>query len=128
LSPGVNDPYTALVTIDRLSRSLAHIMRRRPARSQWCDDDDALRLIVNPPRFDGLVDASFNMLRQYGEGSAAVLIRLAERLSDLHQIADDRQRVTIRRHLDMVIRAGRRSLKEPNDLAALEQRDPAGAR
>jgi uncharacterized membrane protein len=128
LSPGVNDPYTALVTIDRLSRSLAHIMSRRPARSQWCDDDDALRLIVNPPRFDGLVDASFNMLRQYGEGSAAVLIRLAERLSDLHQIADDRQRVTIRRHLDMVIRAGRRSLKEPNDLAALEQRDPAGAR
>ncbi len=125
LSPGVNDPYTALVTIDRLSRSLAHIMRRRPARSQWCDADDVLRLIVNPPRFDGLADASFNMLRQYGEGSAAVLIRLAERLSDLHQIADDRQKVTIRRHLDMVLRAGRRSLKEPNDLAALEQRDPA---
>jgi uncharacterized membrane protein len=122
LSPGVNDPYTALVTIDRLALSLAHIMRRRRAQSQWCDHDGALRLMVNPPSFDGLIDASFNMLRQYGDGSAAVLIRLAERLNDLYELGDGDQKAAVRRHLGMVLRAGRRSLPEPNDLAALEDR------
>lgn len=128
LSPGVNDPYTAMVTIDRLSISLVHIMRRRPAQTQWCDEDGVLRLLVHPASFDGLIDASFNMLRQYGEGSAAVLIRLADRLRDLYELSDTNQRAAICRHLEMVLRAGRRSLPEPNDLAALEDRMPQAMR
>ncbi len=128
LSPGVNDPYTAMATIDRLSLSLVHIMHRAPARTQWCDENGALRLLVHSDGFDGLIDASFNMLRQYGEGSAAVLIRLAERLSDLYEIGGSDHKATIRRHLEMVLRAGRRSLHEPNDLAALEDRIPRALR
>jgi uncharacterized membrane protein len=124
LSPGVNDPYTALVTIDRLSLSLARIMQREVAQTQWCDEDGNLRLIAQRSDFEGLVDASFNMIRQYGEGGASVLIRLAERLSELYELADSSQRATIGKHLKMVLRAGRRSLPEPNDVAALEQRMP----
>ena len=75
--------------------------------------------------FDGLLDASFNMIRQYGDGSAAVLIRLAERLSDHYALGNEEQRKAIRGHLDMIMRAGRRSLPEPNDVAALERRIPA---
>ncbi len=128
LSPGVNDPYTALVTIDRLSLSLARIMKRGAPQEQWCDEDGRLRLIMPNSHFDGLLDASFNMLRQYGDGSAAVLIRLTERLSDLYELADEAQRRDVRRHLDMILRAGRRSLPEPDDLAALESRIPQAAR
>jgi uncharacterized membrane protein len=127
LSPGVNDPYTALVTIDRLSLSLARIMERGAPHEQWCDDDGHLRLIMPNSHFEGLLDASFNMIRQYGDGSAAVLIRLAERLSDLYALADEKQRKDIRRHLDMIMRAGRRSLPEPDDVAALESRIPQTA-
>jgi uncharacterized membrane protein len=128
LSPGVNDPYTALVTIDRLALSLARIIERGAPQEQWCDEEGRLRLIMPNSHFDGLLDASFNMLRQYGNGSAAVLIRLAERLSALHELGDEAQRKEIRRHLDMVLRAGRRSLPEPEDLAALERRIPQAAR
>jgi uncharacterized membrane protein len=128
LSPGVNDPYSALVTIDRLSLSLARIMERGPPQEQWYDDDGRLRLIMENSHFDGLLDASFNMIRQYGDGSAAVLIRLAERLSDLYALADEKQRKDIRRHLDMILRAGRRSVPEPDDVAALESRIPQAAR
>ncbi len=124
LSPGVNDPYTAIVTIDRLALSLAHIMKRGSPREQWCDPDGKLRLIVHASQFDGLLDESFNMMRQYGEGSAAVLIRIAERLSDLERLGNEGQRKSIRRHLDMIRRAGRRSLLEPDDVSALESRIP----
>ncbi len=125
LSPGVNDPYTALVTIDRLSLSLARIMERGPPQKHWCDEKGRVRLIMPNSHFDGLLDASFNMIRQYGDGSAAVLIRLAERLSDLYALGNEEQRKAIRGHLDMILRAGRRSLPEPNDVAALERRIPA---
>jgi uncharacterized membrane protein len=128
LSPGVNDPYTALVTIDRLSLSLAHAMARGDARREWCDGDGTLRLIAQTSTLSGLLDAGYNMLRQYGEGSPAVLIRLAERLGDLHELGDDAQRKHIARHLEMVLRAGRRTLPEPNDLAVLENRIPQAAR
>lgn len=128
LSPGVNDPYTALVTIDRISLSLARIMCRGAPQTQWFDDDGNLRLIAQCSDFEGLVDASFNMIRQYGEGSAAVLIRLAERLSDLYELANADQRATISKHLNMALRAGRRSLAEPNDLTALAKRMPADIR
>jgi uncharacterized membrane protein len=128
LSPGVNDPYTALVTIDRLSLSLARIMERGAPQEQWCDEKGRLRLIMPNSHFDGLLDASFNMIRQYGDGSAAVLIRLAERLGDLYALADEKQRKHIRRHLEMVLRAGRRSLPEPHDVEALENRIPQAVR
>jgi uncharacterized membrane protein len=103
-------------------------MRRGDAQTQWCDEDGHLRLIAQRSDFEGLIDASFNMIRQYGDGSAAVLIRLAERLSDLYALGDAEQRNHIRRHVDMVLRAGRRSLPEPNDVAALESRIPETAR
>jgi uncharacterized membrane protein len=128
LSPGVNDPYTVLVTIDRLALSLAHAMARGAAQEQWCDADGRLRLIVRTSQFDGLLEAGFNMIRQYGEGSAAVLIRLAERLADLYELGDEAQCKHIAGQLDMVLRAGRRSLPEPNDLAALEARIPRALR
>ncbi|MGD9922763.1 MAG: DUF2254 domain-containing protein, partial [Pseudorhodoplanes sp.] len=54
LSPGVNDPYTALVTIDRLSLSLARISRRGAAQTQWCDKNGDLRLIATRSDFEGL--------------------------------------------------------------------------
>lgn len=128
LSPGVNDPYTALVTIDRLSLSLAHAMARGDAKQEWYDENDTLRLIVQTSSFSGLLDAGYNMLRQYGEGSPTTLIRLAERLGDLYELGDGAQRKHIARHLEMVLRAGRRTLPEPNDLAVLEDRIPRAVR
>ncbi|MGD9924800.1 MAG: hypothetical protein AB7V13_25630 [Pseudorhodoplanes sp.] len=57
-----------------------------------------------------------------------MLIRLAERLGDLYELGDEAQRKHIARHLDMVLRAGRRTLPEPNDLAVLESRIPRAVR
>jgi uncharacterized membrane protein len=122
LSPGVNDPYTAIATIDRLTLSLARIMRRGPAQTRWCDDAGHVRVVLPATTFGGLIDASFNMIRQNGERSAAVLIRLADSLNDLTPLANPAQRQDIERHRKMILNAGRRNLHEAEDLKALEQR------
>lgn len=122
LSPGVNDPYTALITIDRLTLSLALIMRRGPPQTHWCDGDDKVRLILPASTFSGLLHASFDLIRQYGSDSVSVLIRLAERLSELRSLANSEQAREISHHLEMVLHAGRRTIKEKSDLDAFEKR------
>lgn len=122
LSPGINDPFTAMVAIDRLAMSLARIMRRGDAQSVWRDSDGCDRLSIPAAGFDGLVDASFNMIRQNGSGSPAILIRLADRLMDLWALANTPQRADIERHLAMVWNEGRRSIAERADLDALKER------
>ncbi|MFN3348234.1 DUF2254 domain-containing protein [Pseudorhodoplanes sp.] len=122
LSPGVNDPFTAMAAIDRLAMSLSRIMQRGEAQSVWRDRKGRMRLVVPTSRFDGLMDAAFNMIRQNGSGSPAILIRLAERLMDLRGLANETQRQAIERHLAMIWREGRRSIDERADLEALKER------
>lgn len=122
LSPGVNDPYTALIAIDRLALSLALIMRRSPPQTRWCDGDDNVRLILPASTFTGILDASFDLIRQYGSDSVSVLIRLAERLSELQSLANPEQARDISHHLEMVLNAGCRMIKEKSDLNAFKER------
>lgn len=122
LSPGVNDPFTAIAVIDRLGVSLAFIMQRGRARSVWCDEDDAVRLITPASTFRGVADLAFNQIRHAGEGQPAILIRL---MATLVQLAEQAQNAEQRRvlldHIDMVAGAGRRTIDEEYDLEALEE-------
>ena len=46
LSPGINDPYTALAALDRLTLSIAGVMKRGQAKVMWRDEESALRLVA----------------------------------------------------------------------------------
>ncbi|QKT02959.1 DUF2254 domain-containing protein [Ectothiorhodospiraceae bacterium 2226] len=123
LSSGINDPHTAVAVVDRLGRALALAMAQQPGRRAWRDQEGVLRLHARFPDFDGIVDAALNEIRQAAQGNAAVLIHL---LATLDQLAGQTRHADHRRiigeHVRMVAEAGRRSLEEPRDLAALEAR------
>lgn len=86
LSPGINDPFTAVNCIDVLSEALGMIATRPlPSPYHYCDD--RLRVILYPVTFGGLLDAAFNQIRQYGATSPAVLIRMLEALLPVAKVA-----------------------------------------
>lgn len=123
LSPGVNDPFTALNCLDRLGEALCRLARRTAPASMRFDDEEQLRVITNPARFPAVTNAAFNQIRQYGSGSAAVLICLMETIGGVAghcRRAEDLQ--AIARHAELVVRAARRSLAEEADLADLLER------
>jgi uncharacterized membrane protein len=123
LSPGINDPRTAITCIDRLSAALAHLMHAGERPPLIHDRDGSLRLITNPTTVEDAIDAAFNQLRQAATSHVAVLIRLIEALSALAEIATtDRERSTLARHGDMLRRACRRSIAEPHDQADAQRR------
>jgi len=83
LSPGVNDPYTAVSAIDRLGDGLAHLACRRLPSPHREDETGSLRLVVSRMTFEAVVDLSLNPLRRHGATDVAVAHRLLVRLGDL---------------------------------------------
>jgi uncharacterized membrane protein len=123
LSPGVNDPYTAIACIDNLSAVMCHLAGARfPSRCRY-DPEGRLRVVADSLKFSGMMDAAFNQIRQYGEGSPSVLIRLMEALARVSRFArQDNRKKEVRRHAEMVLAAARRSFREPCDLKDMEER------
>lgn len=123
LSPGINDPFTAMTCIDRLSTALLHLMRRDFPPRFRLDSGGTLRVIADRPDFAGIVDSAFHQIRQFGAKMPAVAIRLLESLSVLLEHATtDQHRRALEHHVELVRREGMRESDEPSDREDMEER------
>ena len=123
LSPGINDPFTAISCIDRLGAGLRRLAELEFPSAYRFDAEGKLRLIAQPVRFEGIVDASFNQIRQYGRGSAAVTIRLLETIAIVAEAAKTKERRDwLLRHAMMVERGSRGGMGESEDWKDVDER------
>lgn len=116
LSPGINDPFTAISCIDRLAAALCLLAQRSIPSPYRHDENDILRVVARVVTFAGVVDSAFNQIRQYGRSSAAVTIRLLEAIT---RIAECTRRPSDRKALLSQARMIDRGSQE----ALLEERD-----
>ncbi len=122
LSPGINDPHTAMSVLDRLGAGLCDAAPLHLASGvTWRDGKPAL---VRPGiDYDGLVDAMFHLIRQNAAGSAAVLIRMMEVLISVAGCERDTARLAVlQRHADLVRGDAERDISTPSDLEDLQHR------
>ena len=108
LSPGINDPATAVLCVDQLAAALALVASRPMPSTRRHGRDARLRVVAKHYGFGGLVNAAFNPIRQYGRNSVAVTIRLLEaiRRIALHvQRGEDRD--VLLRHAAMIDRGSK---------------------
>lgn len=117
LSPGINDPFTAMSCIDQLGAALVALARHPPAPTRWRGAGGTVRVYcLRVPTFEGALRAAFDPLRQAARGHVGVLIRLAEALDRIGRAArDDTQRTAVARQLNMVAASARDAVPEPND-------------
>lgn len=78
LSPGINDPGTARLCIDRLEQALCHLGGRQIPSAERYDDDGRLRVIACPITFPEVVESAFDEIARYGRSSVSVTCRLLE--------------------------------------------------
>ena len=120
LSPGINDPFTAIAAVYRLGRALPHAMEFRYPVGIWIDDHDELRLKAKLSDFDGMLGAAFDQIRQAAGSKPDILLPMAEVLESLMRLAKtDQQRDTLRTHARMIASAAERSVPEENDRKAV---------
>ncbi|MFW6181354.1 MAG: DUF2254 domain-containing protein [Spirochaetota bacterium] len=122
LSPGINDPFTAMTCIDRIAEALRLVAGRRLPSDLQYDEQGSLRLIVSRNSFQGLCDAAFNQIRQNAGREPAVLIRLLEGLYSIAERAGtERKHAVVELHARMVRRAAL-GLPERKDREDVEER------
>nr|WP_276203664.1 DUF2254 domain-containing protein [Hyalangium minutum] len=128
LSPGINDPTTAVQAIDQLHDLLRRMVRQRfpaPARR---DETGALRMICPRPSWDSYVRLALDEVRQYGEGSIQVTRRLRSLLEDLLQVAPAFRREELERQLALLeARSAIRRGEQPPDTLGRVRGPAAGA-
>ncbi len=124
LSPGINDPVTAMTCTNRLGAALSALGRREFPSPYRYDEEGRLRVIVDVSTFSGIMDAAFNQIRQYSTSSVAVTVRLLEVFAVIARATKstpDRQDA-IRAHAERVFRGCANVDLEPTDRAAIEER------
>ncbi|MEG4350136.1 DUF2254 family protein [Microcoleus sp. LAD1_D3] len=123
ISPAVNDPFTAIRCIDRLSAGLSRLAQRDFPSPYRYDDEQNLRVIVEGVTFEGLVDAAFNQLRQYSKSDVAVTIRLLEAIACIATYThNSKQREALRRHAEMILNSSREQISQEQDKKDVQER------
>ena len=125
LSPGVNDPGTAIDVLGRQARVL----------STWLDADADTdeqprhdRVHVRPLEVDDLFTDAFQAIARDGAGSVEVGIRLMKVLTSLARPGDERISAAVRRHAEGALERAERSGSLPAELRTLGALRPgAGA-
>lgn len=87
LSPGINDPYSAITCVDKLTAILSELTTKPFPQALRRDNSGVLRLVCRPITFPGMGEAAFNQIRQYAHGSIAVTIRLLEGLNTIARVS-----------------------------------------
>jgi len=88
ISPAVNDPTTAISSIDQLSRILIRFVSRDPLSPAYYDPPGILRVRVPWIDFDHLVTSAFEQIRMYSKGDVAVSLRMLRALGDIAVATD----------------------------------------
>lgn len=88
LSPGINDPTTALYCIDRLGQAFVRLADRKPPASRRFDEAGRLRVLARPVTFETLTCDAFAAVARYAGQDTDVLRCLAEALDRVAAATD----------------------------------------
>ncbi|RCW68167.1 DUF2254 domain-containing protein [Pseudorhodoferax soli] len=122
LSPGINDPHTAMSVLDRLGVALCDLAGRQ-LPSGVTLRDGAVALVVPTVSYRSLVDAMFHMVRQNAAGSAALMVRLLDVLTVVIACEGSQsRRQELVRHAELVWADAQRDIGNAADLADVGRR------
>ena len=100
LSPGINDPTTAIHALGHISAFLCALTDRDLGAQLLRDDDDRIRVVLSRPDLASYLDLGLSQPRRYGAADPQVLERILQVLSDLsHRVGPD-QRSVVRDELE----------------------------
>jgi uncharacterized membrane protein len=95
LSPGINDPTTAVQCVDQLHDLLRRVVVRPDRSGEVCDDDGRARVLVRTPTWRDFLDLATEEILHFGGEQPPVRRRVDEMLRDLAAVAPVDRRLAI---------------------------------
>ena len=120
LSPGINDPTTAIICIDRLGDLLVHLSHRGQPPTVRKEDEGEGRLIVREPSFADLLDIAFDQIRHYGAGDPTVMAHLLRTLARMSRLIPADYLAALHSHSRLALSAAEQMLTIREERARVE--------
>ena len=122
LSPGINDPFTAIAVIHHLGRALEMVSGRTLRPAVYRDEAGRIRVLADAGDYAGLLDAALNQIRQSGKDTPAVLIEMTRMCGRLApRWTAEGQGRALAQHVEKLRRAAHRYISDPDDLADFDR-------
>ncbi len=115
LSPGINDPTTAVQALDQIHDILRRLVTRPLPPGRAADADGVLRLSYATPTWADFVSLGTDEIRICGAASLQVHRRLRSMLEDLLQLADAQRRPPLTEQLTLLDAAAQREFADARD-------------
>ncbi|MFG0263232.1 MAG: DUF2254 domain-containing protein [Novipirellula sp. JB048] len=123
LSPGVNDPFTAINCFDWLRSALQTMAERESPDAYRYDQDGKLRIVAEPETFDDFASLVFDQLRPYVAADRNAAVHMREMLAKVALSASrESDRRLLVRHGGALRRECKRVLNDQPGLSLLSQR------
>lgn len=120
LSPGINDPYTAVAALERLTSALDKILERLPAASVFKGEQGTARVFAPSLVAEELFTIALGPLRTYGRRDVRVLEAMVDGLSLLVRRGRPRWRGLLCEQIELVLETSRASLTLPSEKTRIE--------
>jgi len=117
LSPGINDPTTAVLALDQIHHLLRDVGQRHLDDERVRDQAGELRLLYRTPGWEDFVQLAITEIRHFGGTSIQVNRRLRALLENLIQTLPEERTVLLRQELKLLHRTAERCFAEPEDRA-----------
>ncbi|MFV0296707.1 MAG: DUF2254 domain-containing protein, partial [Hyphomicrobiaceae bacterium] len=122
LSPGINDPHTAIGAIDQLGVALCRMVNLNLDTGVHIRDAEPV-LVIPLTDYQGLVDTMFHSIRQNGADQPSVLIRMLEVFTKVAYCETEPERLLqLQRHARLVTGTAEQSGMAQSDLEDVEKR------
>ncbi len=119
LSPGINDPTTAIHALGHVSALLCQLAARDLGPVLLRDDDDRVRVTLRRPSFTHILDLAITQPRRYGSTDPQVIARLFLLLEELAWHVDDES--SVRGQLDRLRATVARSNFDDTEIEQLQE-------
>lgn len=127
LSPAINDPTTAVQTLDQIEDLLRRLGIRQLDTGRASDESGNLRVIFPMPAWEDYLALAFDEIRQFGTNSVQVMRRLRSVLVDLADILPNAARVeAVRQYVNHLDQAVEHSSFDAEDRLIARQEDRQG--
>ena len=123
LSPAINDPNTAVMSLNEISTVLRHVVDRELPAHVHYGVDGKVRAILKETTFEKLAGQAFDQIRRFGMSDATIPIKMLDVISEIAggEVRPDHLEV-LRLHVRAIIEDAEAALKSTRDRALFSQK------
>lgn len=126
LSPAINDPTTAVQTLDRIEGLLIRLYERHPGPTYVVDSSGDPRGLIHAPTWIEYYELATTEIRLYGERSVQIHRRLRALHGHLLDVTSGPDRERVRREIAQLDREAERDFSRPHDIEMALEGDRLG--